>query len=511
MERAMSDVVTVRTPRGEEDRTPGFAPLVIGAPRSGFTLLIAVLSRIYPFTAGKRRPRLPAIRAYAGARGAGISAAIRGVFEARGLAPELVYNATFQDVAGGPKWLDPERPERACIRKYIGVRGMGDFTLITSHPREILEVYDVVHSHSKPGLWASETGYAGYAKYASLRHPAGVLNSSCHSINALTSEYLTRFRPRDAHDDGLRRQLALYKLTDPVFFEGLIDPLKQYLLEYLSCRGRFTEMKWEDLIEAPAPTIMRLAESAGVAMDRTIAAGIWDALRDRNLTGAHAHNYRRGHGRVGAWRGSLTNEHLDMLRARGMEEIARELGYGGLGSIPLASYTDFQRRVSGHLRAGTICREVDDEVLFGFAFNKSNLDSSRFSGFRSYGWREHTRVERSSFSDEKLLFEVWDTAERAVAEFNAGLHALLGTGDAMQEMPAAAPAPPRLLHHAGRWNVVAWRGEFFGIPVSLGPVDLEQQETRAARGVLRAASHGDLMAEIGRRSAWFGLRHRLGL
>lgn len=492
-----------------------FQPLVIGAPRSGFSLLIAVLSQIYAFTAGKQQVWRQRVQALASSQGPAISAAICRVFEARGLGRDLLFNATFRDVAGGPKWLDPERPERACFRKYIGVRGMGDFTLVTSHPRELLEIYPVVHSHSNPGLLATDPGYGCYAKFASLRNPAGVINSSCYSINALASEYLTRFRPQDAHSDELRRQLALYKLTDLDFFSGLITPLKSYLLEYLACRDRYCEMKWEDLIAEPGATIARLAAAAGVTLDHTVAEGMWEVLRDRNLTGAHGHNYRRGHGRVGEWRGSLVNEHLEILRSQGMEEIAVALGYGPFAALREHTYTEFQNQVRDHVRRGSICREVGDEVLFGLAFNKSNLDASRYDFFRTYPWREHTRVERSCFGDESLLLEVWDAAEDAVRAFNADLAALFerdSTADT--KIPAAdagAMDPPRLLYQAGNWNVVGFKGRFFGVPTNMGPIELELVDIDKIPDLLQAHSHDELRSQIRKRGSWSGFRRRLGI
>ncbi len=490
--------------------SPSFQPLVVGPPRSGFSLLIAVLSQIYGFTPGKRQPWRSRVQAYAADSGARISTAIGRVFEAHGLGPELVYNGTFRDVAGGPKWLDPDYPGRACFRKYIGVRGMGDFTLVTAHPRELLDIHEVVHSHSDPARWASDPGYQAYMKFASVRHPAGIVNSSCFSINALTSEYLERFRPADTHNDGLRRNLALYKLTDLDFFQGLIKPLKAYLDEYLACREHYCEMKWEDLIGAPAPTIARLAGVAGVTVTPALAGDMWEVLRNRNLTGAHGHNFRRGHGRVGEWRGSLVNEHLELLRAGGMEEISVALGYGPFADLTEREYTDFQRKVSDYVRRGTVFRETGDDVLFGFAFNKSNLDASRYEFFRSYAWREHTRVERSCFADEALLFEVWDAAEKAAAEFNAGLAALLCSAKSSVAGPACAMDPPRLLQRIGKWSVVVYGGRFFGIPLRMGRVDLEKIDPEAEPGLLKADSHAELMAEIDRRRAWFGIPYMLG-
>ena len=198
-----------------------------------------------------------------------------------------------------------------------------------------------------------------------------------------------------------------------------------------------------------------------------------------------------------------------------MEDIAVALGYQPFTRLRETEYTEVQKKISDHVRRGSICREVEDEVLFGFAFNKSNLDASRYDFFRSYPWREHTCVERSCFADETLLLEAWDAAEEAVRAFNIDLCALLESdGTAAGEVLAADAVtmdPPRLLYQAGRWNVVAFRGRFFGVPTSMGPVDLEQADVEKMPGLLQARSHDELRAQIPGRRPWSGLRQRLGI
>jgi len=132
--------------------TVPFKPLVVGAPRSGFALLASVLIHFVPLAPGKLGLRQRVLNALARHLGDHVSAAIVKAFAARGIQDELLYNANFRYVIGGPKWLKEGAPGTACFRKYIGVRGMGDFTLVTSHPRELLDMDEVVHSHSDPDL-----------------------------------------------------------------------------------------------------------------------------------------------------------------------------------------------------------------------------------------------------------------------------------------------------------------------------------------------------------------------
>lgn len=399
-----------------------FLPLVVGSPRSGFTLLISVLQHVVgrfhdmPTKGGLRQG---VVNKFVAALDGHIADAVKRTFAAHGITGDLVYNGNFQQMTGGPKWLKPDRPEMACFRKYLGVHGMGDFTLVVAHPRAVLDNDNVVHSHEHPTRWLDDPYYAAYTKFASIRNPVGILNSSCFSLNALASEYIQRFVAPEEDNDQLRQDLAEYKLTDMAFFEGLAVFLKKYLDEFLGVRERFHHlMRWEDLIDRPVPTIQAIGRAANIELTEAAAAGIWRALDHINLTGNHKHNFRRGKGKVGDWRNSLVNEHLDLIRSAGLEPAMIELGYGPLPTLDEADYTPYQRNVADAIRRGAVLDSVTDRDLFGFAFNKSNLNSEKFA-FRRHGWREHTQVERSGFADEAVERAVWDAAETAAGQVNA--------------------------------------------------------------------------------------------
>jgi hypothetical protein len=524
-----------------------FKPLVVGAPRSGFALLASVLIHFVPLAPGKLDLRQRVLNALMRHLGDHVSAAIVSAFARRGVGNDLLYNANFRYVVGGPKWLKDGDAETACFRKYIGVRGMGDFTLITSHPRQLLDLDEVVHSHSDTALWLSHPAYRDYAKYASVRNPIGILNSAVFSLNALASEYIQKFVPPELDNHGLREQLALYKFTDLDFYEGLVRFLAPYLREFLRHRRGYTVMRWEDLITEPVPTIRRLGKAAGIEVTEAFAREIWAKLDHVNLTQAHKHNYRPGAGVVGDWKRWVVNEHLEIARRHGLEDIAVELGYGKFARLDESRYTPFQQQVAGFIRRGEVCREFFDRDLFTFAFNKSNLVSDKFP-FRRPGWREHTQIERSIFKDEGLERAVWDVAETATRELNeflrdflAGscgtpaeamrcLRALhdryqssLGASDplrfaeafraAERELrggarlrsritsfvrraaarlrrigaPAAAPGraeTPRVIERLGGYDIVFYNGVYYGLPRSLGPVRLDTHEAKRLPGVI---------------------------
>jgi len=519
-----------------------FRPLVIGAPRSGFALLASVLIHFVPLAPGKLDRRQRVLNALMRHLGDHVSAAVLKVFADRAIDNDLLYNANFRYVVGGPKWLKPGDPETACFRKYIGVRGSGDFTLVTSHPRELLDMDEIVHSHSDPGLWLRHPAYRDYVKFASARNPIGILNSSVFSLNALASEYIQKFVPPERDNHALREELALYKFTDLDFFEGLVRFLVPYLRDFLAHRDGYTIMRWEDLIREPVPTIRRLAAAAGIDIGDDFARGVWRKLDHVNLTQAHKHNYRAGAGVVGDWKRWVVNEHLEIARRHGLEDIAVELGYDRFGSLDESHYTPFQQRVSDFIRRGAVYREHDDPDLFTFAFNKSNLVSDKFA-FRRPGWREHTAIERSIFKDEGLERAAWDAAERATRELNdfvrdyleaapAGhadilpaLHSLrqrhengLGASEPVRfnaafraaeseargaplhrrlvslarrtlgrlrrrETPAA-PETPRIVESLNGYDIAFYKGVYYGLPQSLGPVQLERHEARRLPGVI---------------------------
>ncbi len=406
-------------------KQPTFKPLVVGAPRTGFTLLISVLVKLYPLMQNKEDLQRRVMRAFIDTAGWDVSSAIVDAFAAQGINSDLLYNRSFRELVGGPKWLHADDPERACLRKYLGVRGVGDFTLITSHPRAVLDYHDIVHSHSHPQLWSRHPGYAGYQKFASIRNPVGTLNSSCFSLNALTSEYIQRFVPPEQDNDYLRQHLALYKLTDLDFFTGLITSLKDYWLDYLECRSEYKEMRWEDLINRPRETILEVAAQAGAAIDAVQADAIWHNIGHTNLTGTHKHNFRPGGGRVGGWRETLTNDHLSLMREAGLSTICEQLGYKAIADLDTDAYTPIQRQVSKYIARGEVFRDYPDSDLFEFAFNKSNLDFTRFPRFHSYEWRDATRIERSSMDDETLVKKIWDVAEVVTSRFNQAFELLM--------------------------------------------------------------------------------------
>lgn len=393
-------------------------PLVVAAPRSGFSLLIHIATSILSRHVQPRvvNIRDAALRELVDLCSQLVTQEYRRVFASFGITSDLIFNGEFHLLVGGPKWISGKRPERACIRKYFGVRGMGDFLLTTSHPRELLEYDRVIHSHTAPPLWLEQPYYADCVKLTSIRNPIGIINSASFSLNAMASEYVQKFLP-GASEDFLRQRMALYKLTDLGFVRGLVKFLKSYLDQYLSVRTGYHTMRWEDLITEPVATIQSIGRFLGYEISRDDARAIWAPMDHVNLLHYHKHNYRKGKGIVGDWKNSLVNEHMDIFREFGFEKYLAELGYPRIPQLDPRDYSPFQRLVAAYLRRGEVYRSTGDQDLFNFAFNKSNIDASSFN-FKSHAPREWTHVERTCLADNFLVEAVSDTAEHCCEGMN---------------------------------------------------------------------------------------------
>jgi hypothetical protein len=524
----------------EMTRRP-FRPIVIGSPRSGFALLCSVLSELSRLGAPKADLRQGLLNLAVARLGDHISEQIVAAFEQEGLAQDLVYNGNFRVLTGGPHWADRGGTPRACFRKYIGARGLGDVVLAIAHPLELLECDAVVHSHVDPAWWPEQPFLQQHSFHASVRNPAGIVNSACFSLNALASEHIQRFLAPDQDNDRIRQELALYKLSDPKFFEGIVRYYVRYFEEFVPVRTRYAVMRWEDLISDPAPTIQAVARAAGTPIGPEFAAQIWARLDHRNLTGDHRHNYRAGKGIIGDWRNWLTNHHIETMRRAGLQEAALQFGYERFAAIDESTYTPFQLQLDRLIREGSIHQPDVDADLFGYAFNKSNIDASKF-GFRQHEWRTHTRIERSSMRSAAVEMKISDVAEAAAARLNGLFEQLLRIPCSCEEatlahlrrlrddhaasvrvhLPARYDAwfveaealvreafqvdgfvatlsdrrAPLLLYSMGTYNLVAHAGRFLGIPQALGPIDLEREQVTGRAGVLITDSLQELEGRL---------------
>ena len=280
--------------------------------------------------------------------------------------------------------------------------------------------YDrIIHSHNHPDRWLADNYYQDHIKFASIRNPLDVLNSSVFSLNALTGDYIDQNVNEDSNT--IRENLGLYKLTDLNFIDGLLNPLLAYLKVFVPVQDQYFKMRWEDLITDGGQTIFTISQKAKLPISRSAADNLWSKMKFKNQTKHHRHNFRKGI--IGDWKNYLLNEHLEIIKAHGMEEFMQALGYSKIQYLDKKDYTPFQQKVDKYIKAGEVYEEFDDPDLFMFAFNKSNFRSSKYD-FVRYTNDGLVEVERSSIKDEPLLKGFLDAVDQKLRPINESINTI---------------------------------------------------------------------------------------
>lgn len=501
--------------------------LVVGPPRGGFTLLISVLAILYRDRGLRKRQAQEIADPYIAIAGEYLDAAIRDWFHGQVGRERLFYNKEFSILVGGPKWISPTDPDSVCIRKYLGIKGEGDFTFILHLPRWVLAFDEIIHSHSHPSRWVGMADYADFRKFASIRNPIDIVHSSVFSINALASEYIQRELKLGEHE--IRRELALNKLTNPAVIAGLVAFLKNYLDEFIPVASEYHYlMRWEDLIQVPTREIQRIAAAAGLPVDADYAARVWSELEHRNLTRYHLHSFRRGV--LEDWQLNITNSHLKVFEEAGFGKYLERFGYEPIRYFDESNYTPDQKLIEEHIRRGQLYVENLDRDVITFAFNKTNIVASPQFNFKHYPRQGAIEIEKSTLRDEALatgfmtrLGPISDTIHRYLHELQvAAEEAMLGNGASLValrtqysdifsgclgersaamfaalEKPDIRKTPPQLVGSSAGYNIVYFGGQHFCVPQSLGPMDLGQLDVAALPpAVLVAHTYGEALQAI---------------
>lgn len=501
--------------------------MVIGPPRGGFTLLLSVLSILYR-DRGRRKAWAQEIAdPYIAIAGEYLDAAIRDCYHEKVGEDRLFFNKEFSILVGGPKWVATDDPDTVCVRKYLGIKGEGDFTFILYLPRWVLAFDDIIHSHSHPARWLDMPDYAGFRKFTSIRNPIDIIHSSVFSINALASEYVQREMKLDEH--SIRRELALNKLTNPPFIAGLITFLKRYLDEFIPVADGFDYlMRWEDLIKTPVEEIQRIAQATGDPVSAGHAARIWAELEHRNLTRYHKHSFRRGV--LDDWMLNITNTHLGLFEEAGMGDYLQRFGYDPISYFDESAYTPDQKLIEEHIRQGKPYVENLDKDIITFAFNKTNFIPNAQFTFRNYPRQGAIEIEKSTMGNEELatcfmsrMAPVSDTVYRYLQELQVAAEAAASgddsllaelrnrysalfaqwLGDRAEAMfsalarPETVAVPPQLVGSAAGYNIVYLEGYHYAVPQSLGPMDLAKLDRASLpAGILLTRSYAEALQAI---------------
>lgn len=380
---------------------------VISLQRTGFSLMLSILNEILkrkhsPRMLSETNQRLNRVLPFLSHQ---TNKRYQKFFEKHGLGDRLLFNGEFQLLVGGPKWCALEFPDDIFVRKYFGVKGMGDFLMVVRYPKELFNYYPIMHSTKAPEQWLACYGSKTRNWLTSYRNPIDVFNSAAHSINALTSEYIQRYSGHQ-DEESIRREIGLSKLSDPKVCKGLIKYQIDYWRKYFPIAKHFKFYRWEDLILNPVKTIQQMAEMVGVRLTESEARNIWKPRDHRNLLNHHAHNFRINKGVVGDWKNSLIPEHIELFKALGGQEIFDELGYDWPAlNRPLNEY---QKTIQRYWSSGSPYK-IKDNDLAGFAFNKSNIDASDYEFF-SIPEKGRVQIERSDLKDQELLHKFRDYA-----------------------------------------------------------------------------------------------------
>lgn len=501
--------------------------LVVGPPRGGFTLLLSVLAILYRDRSNTKLPTQQIADPYIAIAGEYLDAAIRDWFGARVGADKLFYNKEFSILVGGPKWVSAGDTDAICVRKYLGIKGEGDFTFLLYLPRWVMAFDEIIHSHSHPARWPTMPDYMGFRKFASIRNPIDIIHSSVFSINALASEYIQRELKLDEH--LIRRELALNKLTNPEFISGLIVFLKNYLDEFIPTIGKYDYlMRWEDLIQQPVAEIQRIAQATGEPVSAEYAARVWGELDHRNLTRYHRHSFRRG--LLNDWQFNVTNTHLKLFEDAGFGDYLTRFGYDPIAFFDENDYTPDQQLIEDHIRREQPYVENLDDNLITFAFNKTNFTPSPRFKFKHYPRQGAVEIEKSTLRDDSLasgfmsrMAPVTDNIYRYLTDLRAAATAAAdGNKAPLQELRTrysevfaewlgeraasmfsdafqrkSPEILPRLVGSRSDYNIVAYAGAYYAVPQSLGPMDFAQLDVSSLpKGVLAVRSHEDALRAI---------------
>ena len=387
---------------------------VIGFPRTGFTLLISIIIELRRFHGIQSTNQISAdrLRSMEHFRTT-VPNAINDFLEKSGLSQSLIFNPNFHHLLGGPNWIDEEK-KTLCIRKYVGLKGLGDATYIISLPLDFILNHEIPHSHGPLRPWRER--YPDATVFHSVRSAAGTINSAVHSINALTSEYLQRWYADidENEEDLIRKGLALSKLSDLNFFHAMVEPMRKSYIELTEHSEKVKLFSWEDILANPIQTILKISCELNLDTSYSVASEIWSKIGFKNLTQSHKHNYRALGNKLTGHYSSLVNEHIEILRNNDFLALSKHLKIEPPSYIDERNYTDFQKILSSNIKKGNVIKYIKDVELYWLSFQKTNIDFTKFD-FKVYDWRRYTKLERTNIADERITHRIWDIFEEQTA------------------------------------------------------------------------------------------------
>jgi len=323
----------------------------------------------------------------------------------------VFFSGEFLSLTGGPKDLFADHLR---IRKYLGVKELGDATFSIHIPLALSFLQPIYHSHNITRLPDQRQ-----LCLATTRDPCGIFESSINSLNALASDYLSK----EAHlskspIETIRQELALYKISGHVIRESMLSFLEKNICAYANIESESAaivrHLSWETMIGFPGLFCKQLSEALAIVSIARDPEKILKTLQDmkyQNLLHFHKHNYRPGHSQPNAWRYDLPGtiskrimafesyvRYMNLARERPLcgEEECRH------GTFELTS--KFSRLANSLILNKVQYVPRVDRNLLEFALNKTNVDQSFFADTHIVGLRlPFLTVERMSRAMEPLV------------------------------------------------------------------------------------------------------------
>jgi len=171
---------------------------------------------------------------------------------------------------------------------------------------------------------------------------------------------------------------------------------------------------WENILSSPTQTILRVSQELNLDTSYDAAEAIWAKIGFKNLTQSHKHNYRSLGKKLTGHYSSLVNEHIEILRNNDFLALSEQLQLEPPSFIDERNYTDFQKILGSNIKKGNVIHYAKDVELYWLSFQKTNIDFTKFD-FRVFGWRKHTKLERTNINDEQITNRLWDIFEHETA------------------------------------------------------------------------------------------------
>ncbi len=354
------------------------SPIAIyGIPRSGFTLTIGLILNLIDFNSHQLRTLLKIDKKLG-------EKLLKPFIESleNKTNKEIYFSGEFSSLTGGPKEL---KDKYIFSRKYIGIKDIGDITVSIAIPKILEILIPIYHSHILDSSVKDRK-----ISIITMRHPCGIFESSINSFNALTSEYLQKEVGRDkSKEERYRKELALYKMTDPTIKNALLSYLNRnmgtYSESYDIYKKNITPITWEGLLSNSFNNFEKIHDVLKKIGIQTSVDNIQKELNKFSFINTlkyHKHNFRPGHAQINGWLSELPQEIISEIINLNFSKRYIEIHQENLFRIIESSITksNFSLDAQNCLKTNRSFKPALDPNILEFSLNKTNVDQDLFAG-----------------------------------------------------------------------------------------------------------------------------------